>query len=331
MAKKRKKIALLFAGGGSLLSIRSNKSIFFVNQKEDMEAWLKEIPELTILAEIQPWFNLGEGQPFTAETIERVVTYLKEQEPHFDGFVVLCRAERMVQLAVACEFMLQGYSKPVIFTGSRYAPMAVAEQDIKKITKMGGLGLRSNVINAAQVASSDDFPVMAVMFGNRLIKPSKVAIANFRGINLFRSIDEDYLGKVDFGITLYRNKYRKGEKRYYDELSDEVTIVGKGLLRPTYEQLLTVGNKKKSVLLVHMLENEIVSDEQAIVLAQKFESIVAFNEYYVLEQPRSIIPLARLTWETALIKVMWAKAIAGDRQKFAQLLHENLINEFVAL
>lgn len=329
MHSKRKKIALLFAGGGSLLSIKGNKSVFFVEQADDAKRWLEEIPELSILADMTPWFNAGESDGWGIERMESVFAYLQNEEKNFDGFVVLCRAERVLAVSAACEFMLQGFSKPVIFTGSRYSPEAVAIQDLKVLIKMGGLGLRSNVINAVQVAVTDGFPVKAIMFGNRLIKPTKAVVAEFRSINLFKSADDDYLGRVDFGLAIHRNKYQALGRKSFTKLSRKVLPIGLGLLTHSLETVLA-SKSQTEYLLVHLDNNETIDVETLGRLRQRFRQIYAFSTHYLLEQPAGVIPLPQLTWETALAKLMWAVE-AFPAEDVASVMNQDLIGEKLAL
>src|SRR3989344_6002609 len=106
MSFQRKKIALIFATG-SLVSIRNNKSIFFVDKESDIKQWLNEVTEISLLADIEPFFLLGESGFCGIDAIEKVVQVIRERQDTFDGFVVLVRGESMIQAAVAAEFMLQ--------------------------------------------------------------------------------------------------------------------------------------------------------------------------------------------------------------------------------
>jgi hypothetical protein len=57
---KRKKIALIFATGTVLSSLKS-RSIVFVDNESDIPKWLEAIPEIGLIAEIQPHFLLSES------------------------------------------------------------------------------------------------------------------------------------------------------------------------------------------------------------------------------------------------------------------------------
>lgn len=325
-AKNQKKICLLFASG-SLLSIKGNQSVFFVDEEKDMKQWLNEIPELGLVANIEPFFVCGENTQFGLDDVEKLAGVLKSRQASFDGFVVIIRADRVVSTAVAIEYMLQGFGKTIIFTGSRHSPKSIVIQDIKKIIKMGGLGLRSNVINAAQIATDDAFPLTALMFGNKVIKPTKAVRNTFYNLNLFRSADDEYLGRIDFGISLARQKKSESQRRFSTALSrsvvayDMTTLAAKQALGKV---------QKADVLFLRISENEIFDVVAYEELRKRFPVIILFNENYVLDQ-NCFALLTKMTWHTAQMKVLWAHAVAKNNEEFLSLLMEDPINERIAI
>lgn len=325
-AKNKKKICLIFASG-SLLSIRANQSVFFVDEEKDMKQWLNEIPELGLVANIEPIFVCGENTQFDLDTIERIADVLKNRRALFDGFVVIVRADRVVSTSVAVEYMLQGFGKPIIFTGSRHSPRSIAIQDVKKIIKMGGLGLRSNIINAAQIATDDNFPLTALMFGNKVIKPTKAVRSNFYNLNLFRSADEEYLGRIDFGISLPRPKKSEFQKRFSLALSRSAVALD----TTTIASSTALNNLQKAdVLLLRISENDIFDVPTYGELHKRFPVIILFNENYVLDQS-CFAMLTHMTWHTAQMKVLWAHAAAKNNEEFRSLLIEDPIDEKIAI
>lgn len=332
MARKKKSIGLIFATG-SVMSIAGNRSIFFIESEEDVKKWLSEIPELSVIADIQPLYLLGENNPFTIETIENIAQLINAHEAGLDGFVVLVRGENMIRAAVGIEFMLQGLAKPVVFTGSRYSPEAIAQQDTKKIIKTGGLGLRSNLINAAQIAIDDDFGRTAIMFGNKVIKPTKAVISSFYSMNLFKSVDEKYFGKVDFGITLDRQKADTDERNFSTRLSRDVACVESASLVVNQHNATSIrkGSKPAKTLLVRMRENEKLTAELAQYLKRIYNTIFAFNENFTVTQPEGVVPLSRMTWNTVVIKALWAQANTPNREEFIALMQREIIGESLQL
>lgn len=328
MVRRRKKIGLIFASG-SLISIRGNKTVFFVDQEKDMLRWLSEVPEISLIAEINPFFIQGEDDAFTLNSIESMARMIAKNRDSFDGFVVTVRAEHLVQAAVAVEFMLQGAGKPIIFTGSRYSPEAIAEQDTRRIIKIGGLGLRSNIINATQVAASQDFPTTAIIFGNKIIKPTKAVYGDFYSMNMFKSLDDDYLGKVDFGITIHRGKVSSSQVNMQTKLSRDVAVVCKSIFASHDRQLLG-GVKNADVLLMHVHENEKLDFKMLEDLREKYAVVLLFNEYYVLDHHGAIL-LSKMTWTTAVIKALWAREAAKKNDEFISMMRQPVINEFLNL
>ncbi len=322
----KNKTALIFSSG-SLISIKANKSIFFVDQESDIPQWLSELPEVKLLANITPIFLQGESEGFSPKSLKRILTTLIAEREKYDGFVVLVRAESLVLTSAACEFMLQGFGKPIIFTGSRYSPEALAQQNMESIIKAGGLGLRSNLINALQVATNPNFSATGIMFGSKLIKPTKAVIADFRSINLFRSFDETYLGKVDFGITLNRVPQLLNPMKLNSQLSENVRVMGPNPLgiAQTIEHVDT--NKTYTTLLMHIQPNEQITSEALDHLKKKYRRIVLFNQHYVLEH-HGVASITHMSWAAAVAKVLWADAAAKSNHEFMKLIQEDIVGEY---
>ena len=323
----KKRILVLFASG-SVLSSRRNTSIFFVDSTQDIDKWLAEIPEVSLLADIHPLYVVGESDQFTDRTVEQITSFLNENHDNYDGFVVLVRADRLVRTAVIAEFLLQGFGKPIIFTGSRRVPEKISVRAIAQIIKAGGLGLRSNLINAVQIALSKDFPVIGIMFGNKLTKPTRAEVSDFQAINLFKSVDNTYLGKVDFGISLNRKTHVSADRKTYAHLSRVVAVTNFESL-----PLLLASDMKQDrfkVLLVRLRENEMLSVDAVIELRKRFEIIMEFNERRINDQ-RGVIGICGMTWDAAQIKVFWAHAVAKSAEEFSDLMARNIVGEQITL
>ncbi len=321
---KKYKIALLFSSG-SLVSIKANKSIFFVDQESDIPTWFSELPEVALLTDITPIFLQGEKEAFSLQSLNNILRILAAKKVEFDGFVVLVRAESMVLAAAAAKFTLKGFNKPVIFTGSRYSPEALAEQDLSSIIKSGGLGLRSNLINAIQVASNPSFKSAAIMFGNKLIDPAKAVISDFRSMNLFRSFDETYLGKVDFGISLNKVGNAEEETTFTPRLSEKVCIIGPSPLGITHSALQHKNNKEYTTLLLHIQANEKIAQQDLENLRKNFKRIVLFNQHYVLQHDDTY-SVVHMSWAAAVAKVLWADAAAATDAEFGALIQDEHSN-----
>ncbi|MEK7584598.1 MAG: asparaginase domain-containing protein, partial [Patescibacteria group bacterium] len=262
---------------------------------------------------------------------ERILEVLSRERMNHDGFVVLVRGEHMIRAAAATEFMLQGFGKPVIFTGSRYSPQAVAYQDIRRIVKMGGLGLRSNLINAAQIAVSDDFPATAIMYGNKIIKPTHAVVNDFQAMNLYRSVDDEYLGKIDFGISLNRKKIAPATtEAMHVRFAPGVSFTESAYLGDDHALAEKSRKEKEPVLVLRLRQNETVPLERLEQLKARYRTVILFNPYYVLDHT-GVVMLSRLTWPAAEMKVRWAHTIFPERSDFEKALSRDVIHESIQL
>jgi hypothetical protein len=201
---------------------------------------------------------------------------------------------------------------------------------MESIVKAGGLGLRSNLINALQVAINPDFSATGIMFGSKLIKPTKAVISDFRSINLFRSFDETYLGKVDFGISLNRPSQEMRPMKLSSELSENVSIIGPNPLGILQALEHREKGSKKETLLIHIQPNEQLSAEVLAGLKKNYRRIVFFNQHYVL-QHEGVASITHMSWAAAVAKVLWADAAATSDKEFVKLVEEDIIGEYKGL
>ena len=86
MAVKRPKIALLFCGGSAIIT---DKGVLSVNKAVDMKPWLEAIPELNLIADIEPIFIFG---GWASDIEPKLWVKLAREIYHglnkYDGFVV---------------------------------------------------------------------------------------------------------------------------------------------------------------------------------------------------------------------------------------------------
>jgi len=329
MAAKQKKIAVLFAGG-STVTVNNNKDINVVNEVADVPNWLSDLPEMSLLAECMPIFISGENSHFSTNTISAIVESIKKNSSKCDGFIVLSSAENLALIGIACEFLLSRIKKPIILTGSRFNPKRVAKEDIRKMVKRGFLGLRSNVINALQIAINNEFLSVAIMFGSRVIKPTHAEIAEASDINFFKSADNTYLGKVDFGVTLNKHAVSAKKKLPEGSLSDNVVIADyRNLLLSGDGFLFTSKKSKDVVLLIRIHGNSIVDKEAVNQWIKNYKAVVLHSEERSFGSD-SAIRVSGLTWNSAIIKTLWAASIVKSDEQLKKMLKENFVNEFLA-
>ena len=85
MVRKTKKICLLIAGG----TILSEKDLSSIEKESDINEWLAKMPELTIMASIEPVFISGEKESsHGVEFWQKIIMEIYNRLNSSDGFII---------------------------------------------------------------------------------------------------------------------------------------------------------------------------------------------------------------------------------------------------
>ena len=152
----------------------------------DFSQIMAEVPELGKFGvqldayTFQPLIDSSDVEP--AMWVE-LASLIQDRYDYYDGFVILHGTDTMAYSASTLSFMLEGLSKPVVFTGSQL-PIGVPRTDGKE-----------NLVSAVEIAAAKDergharVPEVAICFnaqllrGNRSIKFSAEAFDAFLSPN----------------------------------------------------------------------------------------------------------------------------------------------------
>ena len=166
----------------------------------DFSQILEEVPELTKFAykidsyTFDPLIDSSDAEPslwvLLAELIEK-------EYDRYDGFVILHGTDTMAYSASALSFMIEGLTKPIIFTGSQL-PIGTPRTDGKE-----------NLISAVEIAAAKDtdghaiVPEVCICFDNILIRGNRSRKINSDHFRAFRS--ENYPPLAEAGINIRYN------------------------------------------------------------------------------------------------------------------------------
>lgn len=133
-------------------------------------------------------------QPHHWQTIARIIY---DHYNDHDGFVVLHGTDTMSFTASALSFMLQGLSKPVIFTGAQL-PITEPRSDA-----------RENLITSLEIASSKKngkalVPEVCIYFGDELLRANRSKKAESMHFDAFKS--ENYPALATAGVKIDYNE-----------------------------------------------------------------------------------------------------------------------------
>lgn len=147
-------------------------------------------------SDVEPslWINLAE--------------LIHERIDDYDGFVILHGTDTMAYSASALSFMLEGLTKPVIFTGSQL-PIGVPRTDGKE-----------NLISAVEIAAAKDekgharVPEVAICFDSLLLRGNRSTKYSAEAFNAFASPNCPPLAEA--GITIRYNTDLIRKPVYWD-------------------------------------------------------------------------------------------------------------------
>ncbi len=327
MSKANKKIFLILAGGTCILN--DQRHILAVQSTEDIDDWLAQMPELNILADIEPIFVSGEDDLVGPSVWQKIIATISEKSIEADGFVVVSKIDQLVNTTLALSFALQNFKKTIVTTASQVSGASFIDK--KEVVnnlknKHGGLSLRANLINAIQIAQQP-LPTPAIIFGTRLIPAYKAIADTASDINVFSSIDNDYWGKVDFGINVKSDlKYNKQTTKIYKHKLASILLI---------EDIPGVPwsfNKKSLAsyrgIFVKINPYQALEESKQKQIAKWKLATVLYN-YHLTSPVRGAVNMSNCTKNTAIIKTMWALEGELKNKNFENLMMQNIIGEFL--
>ena len=194
---KKSSILLIYTGG--TIGMKEDPSIQAL-RPFDFSQILAEVPELRKFAykidsyTFDPLIDSSDVDPQNWITLAGLI---EERYDDYDGFVILHGTDTMAYSASALSFMIEGLTKPVIFTGSQL-PIGVPRTDGKE-----------NLISAVEIAAAKDseghaaVPEVCICFDNVLMRGNRTTKINSDNFRAFRS--ENFPPLAEAGISIRYN------------------------------------------------------------------------------------------------------------------------------
>lgn len=193
----------------------------------DFSQILEEVPELGKFAyridscTFESVIDSADIEPRSWQTLAGLI---EEKYDGYDGFVILHGTDTMAYSASALSFMIEGLTKPVIFTGSQL-PIGVARTDGKE-----------NLISAVEIAAAKDseghaiVPEVCICFGNSLMRGNRTRKVNSENFRAFWSPDFPLLAEAGISIRYNTGVIRRPDDWdrkpvFHKELDTRVSIL----------------------------------------------------------------------------------------------------------
>ena len=225
MTKTEKSSILLIYTGGTI-GMKEDPSIQAL-RPFNFSQILEEVPELGKFAcridsyTFDPLIDSSDVEPSLWVALAGLI---EEKYDEYDGFVILHGTDTMAYSASALSFMIEGLTKPVIFTGSQL-PIGTPRTDGKE-----------NLISSVEIAAAKDseghalVPEVCICFDNVLIRGNRATKINSDNFRAFRS--ENLPPLAEAGIDIRYNssliiKPSAWDKRpvFHKEMDTRVSIL----------------------------------------------------------------------------------------------------------
>lgn len=218
----------------------------------DFSQILEEVPELSKFAyridsvSFNPIIDSSDIDP---DAWKQLVSHIETRYDDYDGFVILHGTDTMAYSASALSFMLEGLTKPVIFTGSQL-PIGMPRTDGKE-----------NLISAVEIAASKDaeghacVPEVCICFDNHLYRGNRTNKMSAEEFKAFRSPNLPPLAEAGISIRyndalIIKPSDWDTKPRFHKKLDTRVSIlkIHPGITRQVVRNILC-GEETRAVII----------------------------------------------------------------------------------
>ena len=199
MIQNREKSSILLIYTGGTIGMKEDPAIQAL-RPFDFSQILAEVPELRKFAykidsfTFDPIIDSSDVDP---QNWIKLASIIESRYDDYDGFVILHGTDTMAYSASALSFMIEGLTKPVIFTGSQL-PIGVPRTDGKE-----------NLISSVEIAAAKDddghamVPEVCICFDSVLMRGNRTTKINSDNFRAFRS--ENLPPLAEAGISIRYN------------------------------------------------------------------------------------------------------------------------------
>ncbi len=220
------KSAILLIYTGGTIGMKEDPSVQAL-RPFNFSQILEEVPELGKFAyridsyTFDPLIDSSDVEPSMWLSLAELI---EERYDDYDGFVVLHGTDTMGYSASALSFMIEGLTKPVIFTGSQL-PIGTPRTDGKE-----------NLISSVEIAAAKDceghalVPEVCICFDNLLIRGNRASKVNSDHFRAFQSPNFPPLAEAGINIRYNGGLIRKPESWeakpvFHKQLDTRVSIL----------------------------------------------------------------------------------------------------------
>ncbi|MBT5237413.1 asparaginase [Candidatus Peregrinibacteria bacterium] len=325
----RSKIALLYVGGS--IGMKVNQKTGCIEPLESLSEVHRFLPELQKEVSLQFFSvaNVGSSE-INPSHWEEIALLIRDIYEDFDGFVVVHGTNTMSYTAAALSFALQGLSKPVVLTGA-----------LLPINDLAGDG-RMNLVFAIRTAQLDIAEV-CIALGPNVLRGTRAKKVEASFLQTFESPNCMPLADFSREVSLadHRIVRRKRTLNCTPSFNPNVVLLSvyPGMPEAFMDSVLaalpdgiilrTYGPGMLSKELFPWLQKVTEAEIPICITSQALRGMVDLHKYrkqLVLEK-LGIISGKNMTFECAVVKMMWALTQSKDPRKIRNLMEKNIVGE----
>ena len=325
----RPRVAILYVGG-SIGMVRNQKT-GRIETLESVGDFYRYLPDLQREVSLE-FFSIADvgSSEVTPEHWVQIAQTVEGQYDNFEGFVVIHGTNTMSYTAAALSFALQDLSKPVVLTGS-----------LLPINDVGSDG-RMNLVFAIRAALLDIAEVCIVL-GPKVLRGCRAKKAQQSIVQTFDSPLFPPLAEFDTSVHLHLWRTVRRKRSLLCSPSFDPNVVSitlhPGMPIQFFDALL--GVKPHGIVLraygLGMLPDELfpwvrkVTEQEIplLITSQLLRGYIDLHLYrkqLTLEQ-LGVISGKDMTYECAVVKLMWTLTQAKNPRRIRELLERNLVGE----
>ncbi|HLC75691.1 MAG TPA: asparaginase [Candidatus Peribacterales bacterium] len=325
----RPKIALLYVGGS--IGMIMNQKTGRIDPVESLGEIHRFLPELQkeVALEFFPLANVGSSD-VTPELWVEIARTIEKLYDQYEGFVIVHGTNTLSYTAAALSFALQGLSKPIVLTGA-----------LLPINDIGG-DARQNLVYAIRAALLD-LAEVCIVLGPRVLRGCRAKKVHESVHETFKSTRFPPLARFTRTFELYDWHFvrRKRTLICNPSFDSRVTLL---TLHPglPVEFLDAVLNANLHGIVMRAYGPGMIPEYlmnwirklserhiPIVMTSQVLNSHVDLQKYQrqLLLEKLGIISGKDMTYECALVKLMWALTQTKDMEKLQDMMEKSLVGE----
>ena len=316
------KKVLCIATGGTIASELAAHGLAPELQAEELLSYVPQVHRLCHVEQLQ-LCNL-DSTNMAPEHWLMMVSCIRQNYAHFDGFVITHGTDTMAYTAAALSYLIQDCPKPIVLTGAQ-KPIVSENTDSKQ-----------NLEDSFRVACSELCGVM-VVFNGLVLRGTRARKTRTKSFNAFSSINYPELAYLQDGrVFPFIRPHSEQEPRWFDKLETLLKMIpgtdsdllryllekNRGLIIESfgvgglpsyqgsdfYDVLQTGIEAGKTIVMTTQVQNE-GSDLSVYSVGSRLKSDLGVLEAY------------DMTTEAVVAKLMWCLARTDDPKTVRRLFY----------